>query len=527
MVGLFQTALEYKSILQNILQGWLIFTSLAVIACLVLILRLTRKSTAAKWMAINLIATLIWVFGYLMEWSFTDFSQKIIWHNFQYIGILLLPISWILLILSFLDFTRVHRVIIWFGGLYYFITIFMVYINPFRLFYEDVTLQHWQGIPILSFSYGIYVNWAILSTSIICFIISVLLLLRYAVKFPGLPRFQSITLLSTMTFPFIVKVYTILVSTLVPLPDIAVGMIPFSIAIIFLGVQSSGLFRVTHISSDLIMSSLPDPIIIIDKAGFLISYNHAARRMFPFLEPNLLNQDFKSVLPSSSHPIQWVLSNLEESFLEVLLEEDDIPTYFEVQISPIMISNTLGGYSLIFRNVNEQILLLNQEQYTANHDSLTQLYNRGAFYREAEKLYRKAHRKNEYFVLVIMDLDGFKEINDTCGHLVGDRIVQHVARLIQENAIPGTISARFTGDEFYCALAVPDLSLVEEACHRFRKMVVNDPYRRQNGERIFLDISIGQAIHRPGNTMIPFDTLMSLADENMYAEKRAKKGIKG
>ena len=88
-------------------------------------------------------------------------------------------------------------------------------------------------------------------------------------------------------------------------------------------------------------------------------------------------------------------------------------------------------------------------QYQASHDDLTRLLNKQALTNELEKLTQQQNRhSDEGFSLLFIDLDHFKKVNDTKGHLVGDKLLQQVAQRLQQTARFNDLLFRFGGDEF-------------------------------------------------------------------------------
>ena len=105
-------------------------------------------------------------------------------------------------------------------------------------------------------------------------------------------------------------------------------------------------------------------------------------------------------------------------------------------------------YSLIMRYEKQklELFILNERlEFAANHDSLTRLYNRGYLISQIEK---RMKQDNAHFIAVIMDIDDFKQINDTYGHTLGDRVLCTFAKFMEEEVGTDGFAARFGGEEF-------------------------------------------------------------------------------
>lgn len=150
----------------------------------------------------------------------------------------------------------------------------------------------------------------------------------------------------------------------------------------------------------------------------------------------------------------------------------------------------------------------------ARQDDLTGLLNRRAF------LERAAAKKfdSDAPMLVMVDIDHFKRINDTKGHAAGDLALQHVARMLKKDAPSGSLVARLGGEEF--AILVPTMenwTPAEGAIEAIRQCLAATPIITPAGA-IRLTASFGLAIARPGDSL---DKLLSRADDALYAAKNA------
>jgi diguanylate cyclase (GGDEF)-like protein len=151
-------------------------------------------------------------------------------------------------------------------------------------------------------------------------------------------------------------------------------------------------------------------------------------------------------------------------------------------------------------------------------DPLTHLWNRAGL---AEHLAREIPRSVSLarpLSLAMADLDRFKAVNDTHGHVVGDLVLEAVAERLRIAARPEDIVARYGGEEFAVLLAgcaEPDALVVAE---RLRQRIAGEPFRPRTGVALALSISVGVATHRPGEGA---EELIARADAALYEAKRA------
>jgi diguanylate cyclase (GGDEF)-like protein len=153
----------------------------------------------------------------------------------------------------------------------------------------------------------------------------------------------------------------------------------------------------------------------------------------------------------------------------------------------------------------------------AQTDALSGAYNRRAFFDAAQPLLARAELFRLPYVLAIFDVDHFKDINDTCGHVVGDEVIRHLSDLLLKMVRRSDVVGRLGGDEFVLLLET-SRSTGHQLLDRIRLAVAAHPYLLADGRPVRLEISIGMA-----STMGPGGygllALMDQADSALYAAK--------
>ncbi len=160
----------------------------------------------------------------------------------------------------------------------------------------------------------------------------------------------------------------------------------------------------------------------------------------------------------------------------------------------------------------------------ANFDSLTSLPNRNLFFEHLRKGLKQARRRRRLFALLLVDLDGFKAVNDTFGHDMGDELLRHIAERLQRCVRATDTVARLGGDEF--TVVLPDLEHIDGASAVARKIIECLAEPVPLGEAIgMVTASVGIAVYRPESpdSLELAMTLLRQADAAMYAAKRAGK----
>jgi diguanylate cyclase (GGDEF)-like protein/PAS domain S-box-containing protein len=170
-------------------------------------------------------------------------------------------------------------------------------------------------------------------------------------------------------------------------------------------------------------------------------------------------------------------------------------------------------YSGIFSDISSQVELRENLRHLAHHDALTDLPNRLLFHDRLKMAIRRADRTERGVALLFIDLDGFKKINDECGHTIGDAILIEVAKRLKQAVRDEDTVARFGGDEF--TILVTGASQQSDAAVIAVKIMdsISQPIEVQ-GREFSLTVSIGIGIY-PDDASTP-DELIMKADTAMY-----------
>jgi diguanylate cyclase (GGDEF)-like protein/PAS domain S-box-containing protein len=177
----------------------------------------------------------------------------------------------------------------------------------------------------------------------------------------------------------------------------------------------------------------------------------------------------------------------------------------------------LIGTVLVLRDVSELRGLTRQMSYQASHDALTGLVNRREFEHRLEESLEVAHANTARHVLCYLDLDRFKAVNDSCGHLAGDNMLREVAALIKETVRDSDTVGRLGGDEFGLLLVGCPLEKARQIADDVVRKI--NEYRFVWKDKIFnIGVSVGLVeISRESGAP---EELMSAADSACYVAKK-------
>ncbi len=158
----------------------------------------------------------------------------------------------------------------------------------------------------------------------------------------------------------------------------------------------------------------------------------------------------------------------------------------------------------------------------ADKDSLTLLYNHGAFHAKLNIELERAARYGRTLSVIMLDLDSFKEINDAYGHIVGDRILVMTAGVLCAHLRKSDVAARYGGDEFAVILPETDLAATATIAGRIAAGISQVRLDTRKGEVISFSASIGYAACQPDSK--DRDGILNVADRLMYESKRRGHG---
>ncbi len=157
----------------------------------------------------------------------------------------------------------------------------------------------------------------------------------------------------------------------------------------------------------------------------------------------------------------------------------------------------------------------------ANRDPMTNLYNRRYFNEIIKSLLLIAKRTSQLFSLIIIDIDDFKNVNDTYGHSVGDRVINDLADIFRNTVRNSDISVRFGGEEFVIILPNTHLKEAEIIAKKLKDIVENNTIILKDGSRIKFTISLGVSQIQQDDESV--ETVLHKADEALYQAKNSGK----
>ena len=243
-------------------------------------------------------------------------------------------------------------------------------------------------------------------------------------------------------------------------------------------------------------------------------------KLFNIESPEEFYEIYKNILDIFVRHERYLFGQTKEEFLRKYENASNeyrvvsIATAFgEAKAYYIEVDKLNDLYILTLTDItNIQIERLSAK-YKATHDKLTSVYNRAKFEEYLNLKCKDYKRYEKPLSLAILDIDYFKHINDTYGHLIGDKILKRLAEICISNIRESDLFARWGGEEFVLLLSETDLKTAVDVCEKLRKKVEDELFE----DEIKITVSFGVTQLREDDTK---ESFFRRADEALYKAKR-------
>jgi diguanylate cyclase (GGDEF)-like protein/PAS domain S-box-containing protein len=276
-----------------------------------------------------------------------------------------------------------------------------------------------------------------------------------------------------------------------------------------------------------VLASIPEAVAVV-RGTQTIYVNAAFTRIFGYTAEEVIGRNLREFLVPLTlrHEITRVRNAVDQfgsASLETLrMKKDGGLLDVALEARPLVMNGEYSGYVFAFRDISDRKRTEAKLQHDAMHDALTGLPNRALFLDRLSQAFTKRLRRSGHNCGVLfMDLDRFKEINDTLGHAAGDELLIAVAERLRGALRPQDTAARLGGDEFAILVEnILSVSGMEIVATRVLEAMARD--FEVCGHTIHAGASIGVAIAGPDHT-VP-ELLIRDADFAMYRAKQAGGG---
>lgn len=276
-----------------------------------------------------------------------------------------------------------------------------------------------------------------------------------------------------------------------------------------------------------LFDSVDDGIVVADSRGTIEAFNPGAERIFGYSSSDIIGQNVSFLMPDPDH-------SKHDSFIARYLDRGDsilmgngrevlgqrrngeqVP--LDLHLNEMYLDHR-RVFVATMRDVTERKRSEARVVHMATHDALTDLPNRHLFLERTDQALMRAERERCKVAVLFLDLDGFKQVNDTRGHDAGDLVLIEVARRVRALLRKEDILARQGGDEFIVALPhIADAGHAELVAQKIID-VVGTPYD-VGGEQVRIGVSIGIGLYPDDGESV--SAVLKHADTAMYSAKSA------
>ena len=271
---------------------------------------------------------------------------------------------------------------------------------------------------------------------------------------------------------------------------------------------------------------IPDAVVVADRDGKIVYANRQVEGLTGYRRSELVGRSVRVLVPNGlranhfrrrqrfyGRGLARLLGTLDNDFR--LKRKDGTTVAVEISLGPAG-EDTVA----VMRDSTERRRMEAALEHRALHDPLTELANRTLFFDRLRQSLHGARRDGTQVALVMLDMDGFKAVNDERGHAVGDAVLKEVGARLRKDLRATDTAARLGGDEFAWILPRVNSRVGVRRTVKKRLAAVEAPLVAE-GERIDVSMSAGIAMY-PDDGRHP-DALMRRADADMYAVKRKQR----
>ncbi len=472
-----------------------------------------RKAFSAMVLCVS-----IYLFGYLMIINSNNLQEMIFWNQIQYLGLPFISVLWLMVALFYTK--TIYTIKIRLELLLFsipIITFFMRLTNSWHhLFYTKWEMRQFFGYYSLYMERGFwyYVN---ISYTILCLLLTVVVyFIGYFENKVAFTKSHFLIFLFSSLLPLIGIVLILFVFDERSI-DYSALIMPVSLLTIGYGILKYDFLEIRTLARETIFENNFAGMVVLGPGKRIIDYNKAAEEFFEALSISLSNYPIENILAHEPELLEIFESRTSRDFSRMIDGEE---RFFEIDVV------TLGDFHdentkmlKSIRDVTEERKTQDQLKFLATTDSLSNLYNRAEFMNLAQKEFVLARKNNEELSLLIMDLDNFKNINDTFGHAAGDEIIREMGSIIKASFRKTDISGRIGGEEFAVVLKHSSLEEANMVAEKVREIVAGRKvvYRKQE---ISFTVSIGVASLRDNiNDIKDIGDILKMADDALYKAK--------
>ncbi|MDR2355946.1 MAG: diguanylate cyclase, partial [Clostridiales Family XIII bacterium] len=465
-----------------------------------------RKVKYLRFFTLLLLASCIYALGFLLQHLSLSHSELLQGTRVQYLGA---PFVSPMLLFFILDFCGIKQKSwhIVSALIIPVVTVVLVFTYPFNGIYFGESSFTTDPVPLLTFQGSVFRTiYFIYSYTIM--LVALIICIFYRSKRDALFRKYSMYVIVAVAIPMLGNLLTAFLK-LFPI-DLTALFACIMGTIISYTLLFTGMFQVAPLAREEIVENMQDGFILIDPNGKFLDANLTAKRLFPELEYAMTG------LPTAE------MHTFRQGSDDRLLQDFSVETasgtkHYRVSSDEILYEGRAICTCITIYDNTSVRQLMDEITRMAEHDGLTNLLNRRSFCRDAEKKCDEILRYGGSAFLLMIDIDFFKKVNDSHGHLAGDEVLRVVSQTLSQRFRKTDAVCRYGGEEFCVLLLSPSKEKAAEIAEECRKRIedLSIPFE---DKIIRVTISIGLAEFLPARDRT-LTELIARADAALYEAK--------
>lgn len=524
---------------------WILFALLLVTNALIALflaalLRRRYPAPGRDAMIWMLIMLAVWAFCYAMIVVSPSMEDKIFWLKLENIGIFTVPVFWFFFTLQYAQFDKwLNRST---GTLFFVVPAISLSLlfhpDGFHHFYKSVNTVAETGGPLIPVRGPWY--FIALTQAYLLDLTGMTLLIWRVFQVRDIFRRQVFVLIGAALFPLLVNIFYQASPYFISNSPILMDLTPISFTVtaflLSAGIFGLRLFDLVPIARHTVLEHIPEMVFVIDAQDRVVDLNSVAQKTLGKPLEEIIGGEVIDVFRPWPELINRFLTQ-HEAHEEILIPGDP-PRTLEIIVSAlynrfkrlegrIIVAHDVTDrkwleYDLKYANESlknqlseiEQLRLELQEQ--AIRDPLTRVYNRRFLADAMDRELAQAGRSATPASVIILDIDYFKQFNDTYGHRCGDYILQYISKFLGERIRRGDVLCRYGGEEFVVFMPNAPLESAYRRAEDWRNEIAN-AFIEYEGLHLKTSFSAGVAafpLH--GSTS---DAILTAADKALYQAK--------
>jgi len=484
-----------------------------------------------------LLGSFIWSGAYAICWSLVALPAKVFWMQVMYLGVVTVPALFLVFTLQI-----THREKWLTARIFYLLCIEPVLLLLLIWFRIDLVFERIELDPQASLATLVLYRgpafWINAAYSYMLTLLALIILGGSSLRANPFFRRQYLVILLGSMIPFAASLFRQFSYTVLANLDYAPLTFGISGVLYAYAVFRHQFMDLLPVARGHLIESMSDGVLVVDAQGRIVDINPAMKN---FLADNLstpIGRNISEVLDLWTYNVEDLLDGFET---RTELKLPHRPSrYLDLRVTPLYNDqNILKGRLIVFRDVTDRKevekdlrramdrlqtqlieigMLQSQLREQAIRDALTNVFNRRYLEETLERELARAEREVYPLCVIMMDLDYFKDVNDTYGHEAGDVVLKTLAETVKRQSRHGDFVCRYGGEEFVLVMPNIAIAIARERAEELHQ-VINSLNIRYGVFNLTTTISMGVAAYpEHGKTK---EGLLRAADQAMYAAKNA------